>query len=386
MSVEALRAWLSYDVYGVSLYTAGLAFVVVFVALLLRRLLVRVVVRGLLRLAATTEHTWDEEVVEALRRPLELLVVVYGLWLAAKVLVAPLELPDVVGALDIARRVAFLLAFAWTALRLVGVLDSTLRKRAADPDDPVDQGVVPLISNSLRIVIVMIFGTVVAQNLGYSVSGLLASLGLGGAALALASRDAIANLFGFLMILIDKPFKVGDWIRGGDFEGIVEEIGFRSTRIRTFQKTVENIPNNVMANAYVENLDRRKDAGLNVRRVSMTVGVTYQTTPEQMEKALEALRKVLHDDPGVDRRMTTLVYFTDFGASSLDIFLYYFTNKASWEYYLQVRERVNLSIMRALADLGLEIAFPTRTVHLESIPAALGGGAADGAGVARPPS
>ena len=131
-----------------------------------------------------------------------------------------------------------------------------LRQKASDPDHWLDIGVVPLIAVSVKALIIITSGVVVAQNLGYSVSGLVASLGLGGAALALASKDTISNLFGSLMIMIDKPFAVGDWIRNDDFEGTVEEIGFRSTRIRTFAQTVENIPNNVLANVKVENMDR----------------------------------------------------------------------------------------------------------------------------------
>jgi MscS family membrane protein len=209
---------------------------------------------------------------------------------------------------------------------------------------------------------------VIAQNLGYSVAGLIASLGLGGAAIALASQDTIANLFGSVMILADKPFKVGDWVKGDGFEGIVEEIGFRSTRIRTFAQTVENVPNKLLASVRVENVDRRRDPGLNVRRVEMNVGVTYRTTAEQMERTLEAIRSILKEDPGVDQRMFQLVSFTDFGDSALTIYLYYFSDKADWAYHLGVRERVNLKIMRALEELGVQVAFPTRSIYIESVP------------------
>jgi MscS family membrane protein len=237
----------------------------------------------------------------------------------------------------------------------------------------VEASIVPLAVNALRLLVYLIFGLLIAQNLGYSIAGIVASLGLGGAALALASQDTLANLFGSFMILVDKPFAVGDWIKGSGFEGVVEQIGFRSTRIRTFGKTIENIPNNMLANVKVENMDRRKDPGLNVRRIKMTLGVTYATSADQMEQALENIREILRDDPGVAQGQTILVRFTDFGDSALDIFLYYFADSADWDYYLGVRERVNLKIMRMLEGMGLEIAFPSRSVYIESMPESLTG-------------
>lgn len=367
-SLDSALQLLDHDVYGLSLRALATAFAIVFASLLLRRLVVGGVLGAFHRWAEKTEREWDEQLIAAVRAPLEAAVVVYGVWLAARVFLVQADLADLAVAFDTVRRVGLLLIAGWAVFRIVAVVDRTLRQRAADPDDPFDLGLVPLFTNSGRIVAVMVFGTMIAQELGYSVGGLVASLGLGGAAVALASRDAVANLFGFVMIMVDKPFSVGDWIRGDSFEGVVEEIGFRSTRIRTFGKTVENIPNNVMANANVENMDRRRDAHLNVRRIKMTIGVTYSTTTAQMEGALEAIRTILREDEGVDRRMTMLVNFTDFGASSLDIFIYYFSNRADWAYYLAVRERVNLKIMRALEDLGLSFAFPSQSLYVEKMP------------------
>ncbi|MFT4569821.1 MAG: MscS family membrane protein [Hyphomicrobiaceae bacterium] len=372
----SLPAWAnklaSLEAYGISIRTAVIAFTILLFAMLARRIITKVIARGFLKLAARTEHEWDDDLIKALQTPLELLVVVWGIWAAARVLMLPLDDAGLVANLYEARNIAVIGLIGWGALKSVAVAETVLRQQANTSESLFDIGLVPVVVAAARILISLIFATIIAGTLGYSVTGLVASLGLGGAALALASRDAVANLFGFFMILLDRPFKVGDWIKGDGFEGMVEEIGFRSTRIRTFGKTVENIPNNVMANAYVENMDRRKDPGLNVRRVSMTVGVTYATTPEQMETIIAALRKMLADDPDVDSRMTTLVYFTEFGASSLDIFFYYFTCQADWAFYLDVRQRVNLSIMRILREHGLEIAFPSRSVYLETIPDGLG--------------
>ncbi len=373
--LEPIRGSLSQDIYGVSLSSIALSFAILFASLVLGRILLVILFNRLHALAKRTDFPWDDAVIEAIRKPLRWLVLSYGIWLAIYIPAASVDAPNLFAALQRIGQVIFLFFLAWLTYRLIDVVDAILHSRAKDPDDWVDMGIVPLFVSSLRILVVIVFGLVLAQNLGYSIAGLIASLGIGGAALALASQDTIANMFGSIMILLDKPFKVGDWISGDGFEGIVERIGFRSTRIRTFAKTVENIPNNHLANVTVENMDRRKDPGLGVRRIKMTVGVTYSTTADQMEKAVEAIRQILKEDEGVDQRMTTLVNFTDFGDSSLDIFIYYFSNSANWQYYLDVRQRVNLKIMRKLEEMGLEIAFPTRSLHIESVPRELGGGA-----------
>ncbi len=366
--MENLSEIINTTVYGISFKQLGLSFLILFITLVFKRLIVNVVIRAFEKKTESTKTEWDNALLVALRPPLNTLILTYGIWLAVKVLPLPKKPVNIERFVESSGHMIILVLGAWLLIRLVNVVNIVLQKKAADPKHWLDVSLVPLISSSLRILVVITSGIVIAQNLGYSVSGLVASIGLGGAALALASKDTLSNLFGSLMIIVDKPFSVGDWIKGGDFEGVVEEIGFRSTRIRTFGKTIENIPNNLLANIKVENMDRRKDRGLNVRRIKMTLGVTYSTTADQMERAVEAIREILEHDEGVDQRMTTLVNFTDFGSSSLDIFLYFFSNNADWAYYLDVRQRVNLKIMRKLEEMGLEVAFPSSSVYIESLP------------------
>jgi MscS family membrane protein len=368
LSTIDLAEFSNISYFGISVYQAVLSFLILFLTLTMRRLIIRGLIGRLQQYAKRTQAEWDDSIIEAIRAPLEVLILTYGIWLAVKVLPQPTEPVNIKHFVNVIGEVLILLLGAWLLLRLVNVVDAIVKQKAADPKHWLDISIAPLITASLRILVIITSLIVIAQNLGYSVSGLVASLGLGGAALALASKDTVSNLFGSMMIMVDKPFKVGDWIKGGDFEGVVEEIGFRSTRIRTLGKTVENIPNNMIANMKVENMDRRKDDGYNVRRIKMTIGVTYSTTADQMENAVESLREILKADPGVDQRMTTLVYFTDFGASSLDIFLYFFSNTAAWAEYLEVRQRVNLKIMKKLEELGLSIAFPSRSLYIESMP------------------
>ena len=183
----------------------------------------------------------------------------------------------------------------------------------------------------------------------------LAWLGL---AFALAAKDTLANLFGGVTILLDRPFKAGDWITFDGADGVVEEIGLRSTRIRTFAKTLTTVPNQTLSNAVVEN-----HSLMPKRRIKMTVGVTYSTTSEQMRTLVARVEGMLKDHAGIDQEFM-LVKFTDFNSSSLDLFVYCFSRTTDWAEHLQVRQEVHLGIMDIVEEMGLSIAFPTRTVHL----------------------
>lgn len=366
--MENINAILDSEIIGIRFSQFAISFLIILGTLILRNVIVKGVLRFIEKKSETTKTKWDDAVIKAIRPPLESIIIIYGVWLAIRTLPQPTEPFNIKFLVEISGQMFVLIIIAWGIWRLLSVIDEILKQKAADPAHWLDIGIVPLIGMSLRIMVIITAGIVIAQNLGYSVSGLIASLGIGGAALALASKDTIANLFGSLMIVIDKPFTVGDWIKGDGFEGVVEEIGFRSTRIRTFGKTIENIPNNLLASIKVENMDRRKDDGLDVRRIKMNVGVSYAADADKMEKILTGIKEILKTDEGVDQRMTQLVRFTDFGESSLDIFLYYFSDSADWDYYLSVRERINLKIMRLLGSMGVSIAFPSRSIYLESAP------------------
>ena len=186
----------------------------------------------------------------------------------------------------------------------------------------------------------------------------LTGLGIGGLAFALAAKDTVANVFGSITILVDRPFRVGDWITTDGADGVVEEIGLRSTRIRTFAKTVVSLPNQGLANATVEN-----HSLMPKRRVKMTVGVTYSSSAAQMQTLVARIEALLRARDDVHQEFL-LVKFTDFGASSLDVLIYYFTATTDWAAHLQARQEINLAVMGIVEEMGLSIAFPTRTVHL----------------------
>ncbi len=213
----------------------------------------------------------------------------------------------------------------------------------------------------LKFFIVLIAILFVLTNCGVNVNTIVASLGIGGMALAFASQDTIANFFGSVSIILDRPFIVGERIKAKSGEGTVEAIGFRSTKIRTYAKTIISVPNSILAKEPIENFSK-----MSVRRVSQTLGLTYSTTPKQMEKVIKELREVIEKTEGVSVDTGITVEFYDFSASSLDVIVTYYTEKIDYATYTAVRRNVNLAMMNVVAENGLSFAFPSTSVYIET--------------------
>lgn len=349
---------------GVALWRYAVALLVLILGVALKKFLEVVVIRWLVRVFSKTKFKYDEMIVEALGKPLSAFVIIGCVYIATIIVAADLNLSEVLSHLiQKSYLVAVGVIVVWALYRLVDVLACYLDDAVSSDDDSVKGQFVPVIKQSLRIFTVIIGLLTILASLDVDIKALLGGLGIGGVAIALAAQDAVGNFIGTLSIFTDRPFKVGDWIIVGDkVDGFVEQIGFRSTKVRTWPNTLMSIPNKVLATEIIDNWSR-----MYKRRVKMTVGVTYSTTPEQMEELLRRIREMLKRDEGVNQDFL-LVQFTEFGASSLDIFLYYFTGSIKWAEHLAVRERVNLKIMGIIRDMGLSIAFPTRSIHVESLP------------------
>jgi len=309
-------------------------------------------------MAARTRSEFDDRFLECARKPAEALVFVAGLFIAVAVLQLPTEPYDLHDVAVTLLKVLVIGIGAWFLFNLTSVADHYLSHWAARTDSTLDDQLAPLLRKSLRIFVVVMAVLMVVQSFGYPITGLLASLGIGGLAFALAAKDTVSNIFGSLMIIFDRPFKVGDLIKAGEIEGMVEEVGFRSTKVRTFTKTLISVPNNIIANTAVDNLSRMLK-----RRIRMTIGVTYASRRAQIGIAVERIRAMLQAHPGVDQEFIQ-VNFTDFGASSLDILITCFSTTTDFAEHLAVREEVCLQIMAIIEELGLEFAFPSRTVYV----------------------
>jgi len=351
-------SWWDATFAGVPLWRWGMAFVLLAAFVAAQRWVAAGLGKWLKRLAAHSKTRIDDVLLDAADRPVRWLLLLLGVWFAVRAL----QLPDAAFPLlpyfDTAVRALFVALGWWFLWRLADGLFAAWLDRARTTPETIDDQLVIIGRKTVKLFLIITGVIVIVQNLGFSVSGLIASLGLGGLAVAMAAKDTIANFFGTVMILIDRPFAIGDWIKTSSFEGVVEEIGFRSTRIRTFEKTLVVVPNAQLANMVIDNIDARPR-----RRVKMRIGLTYDTTPEKMQQAIEGIERILREHPGVDSEFF-LVKFDEFEDSSLSIFLYYFTISTRWAEHLQVRQEVNLAIMRLLEELGLQFAFPTRTVHL----------------------
>lgn len=224
----------------------------------------------------------------------------------------------------------------------------------------VNNILVPFVYKAARFIIVVLALMIVAVEWGYDVNGLITGLGLGGLAIALAAKDALSNIFGGIIILLDKPFTIGDWISTPSVEGTVEDITFRSTKIRTFAQALVTVPNATLANEPITNWSR-----MGKRRITFHLGVTYSTPRYKLEKCIKDIRQMLEKHPEVHKE-TIFVYFEKFGESSLDIFLYFFTKTTKWQEYLTVREDINFKIMEILEREGVTVAFPSRSIYLEN--------------------
>ena len=210
-------------------------------------------------------------------------------------------------------------------------------------------------------------GTVaILYSFGINVTAFFASLGIGGLALALAAKDTAANLFGSIALLMDHSVKVGEWIKVADVEGTIEDIGMRTTKIRTFEKSLIAIPNAIVANSPIENYSRR-----GIRRIKMFIGLTYDTPRETVAAIVADLRVLLDTHPDIAQNETKLVNFRDFNASDLGIMIYTFSARSEWKTYLDIREDVNLKIMAIIEKHGASFAFPSQSLYVESIPASV---------------
>jgi len=333
-----------------------IALALVLGSFILRAIVNQWIARRIMTLAERTATEADDMAVQALITPLGWMLPLIGLNLALQALAVGHD--ELLGVAQKVFMVAMTLLVTVTIFKMIDAWSVLATEQAGRSRTGLDNTLVPTLRKALKVFTGVVVFVVLVQNLGYSVSGLLGALGVGGLAVALAAKDTLANLFGGVTILIDRPFRPGDWITLPGADGTVEEIGLRSTRIRTFAKTLVSIPNSNLANATVEN-----HSLMPKRRIKFTVGVTYSTTPDQMRSLVQRIEDYLRGNPAINQEFL-MVKFTAFGPSSLDILVYCFTETTDWVQHLQARQDVQLAVMDMVEDLGLSIAFPTQTVHL----------------------
>jgi len=333
-------------------------FIVVFVVLLANFILMRILSR-LHKSFEKTKNTWDDALLTAMRRPLRMLIWIVGLSFAAQI-AKDVSNAAIFGAIAPIRDVGVIASITWFIVRFIKAAEENILKSSHESGNDIDKTTADAISRLLRISVLITSTLVVMQTLGYSISGVLAFGGIGGIAIGFAAKDLLSNFFGGLMIFLDRPFSVGDWVRSPDrkIEGTVEAIGWRLTRIRTFDKRPLYIPNSVFANIALENPSR-----MSHRRIYETIGIRYDDI-DKMELIIDDVKKMLSNHPDIDTTQTLMVNFNTYAASSLDFFIYTFTKTTVWARFHEVKQDVLLKINAIIASHNAEIAFPTSTIHL----------------------
>lgn len=305
-----------------------------------------------------TDNLWDDALLHAARRPVVAFVWLQGVYWAAEVAHRYSD-AEIFSVNDTLLQIGFVWLLVWTLLRLIKqgeeILTSPLKMKT-----PMDYTTVNAVSKLSRAVVIITAVLIALQSLGYSISGVLAFGGVGGIAVGFAAKDLLANFFGGFIIHLDRPFKVGDWVRSPDrnIEGTVEHIGWRLTTVRTFDKRPLYVPNAVFTTISVENPSRMLN-----RRISETIGIRYADVSGMAEIVAE-IRDMLENHDDIDQDQTLIVNFLAFNASSLDIMIYTFTKTIEWVRFHEVKQDVLLKISDIIESHGAEVAFPTRTLHL----------------------
>ena len=299
----------------------------------------------------------------SMSRPVKLLAIASGLYIAGGVMnLVASDGRDMQNNWTAVCKAIVTLALGWFIYRIIDVVEHFLTKFTSKTKTQLDDQLVPLIRKSLRVFTVIVLALFIAQNIfGLNISAMVAGLGIGGLAIALAAKDTLSNLFGSVTIFADRPFQFGDRIKVQGYDGMVEEVGFRSTRIRTLQGHQVVVPNSVIANEPIENVGRRPY----IKRV-LDVTVTYDTPPEKLNRGVEIIREMLAArSESFPADFPPRVYFSDFNADSLNIVVYYWFTPPEWWEYLEFNHSFNMELLERFNAEKIEFAFPTQTLYVK---------------------
>ncbi|MBX3103251.1 MAG: mechanosensitive ion channel family protein [Bacteroidetes bacterium] len=297
--------------------------------------------------------------IKPIARPLSIVLVLHlALQLVAAIEFSPERTRFLINLLDIAIPIYITVIL----YRIAGIISNRMKARAALTESKLDDQLVPIMTNILRTIVIIIGIMMVLYNLHIDLTALIAGLSIGGLALALASQDTVKNLLGSLLIFLDKPFQVGQAVRIGDVEGTVESVGMRATRIRTGHNSVIYMPNALISDKSIDNLGMRT-----FRRMQITIGLQYDTPPELLETYLNGLRALVLQHPHT-RKDAFDIYLNNMSASSLDILFVIHFAVATAPEELRCRHEILMAIIRMAQQLGIQFAFPTQSIHVETLP------------------
>lgn len=352
----------NHEIWGMHAWQYVGLLIILTLAITAQKILSFVFDRVLIRVFRRKNHTIEDTKTTLFlktARPLSWLATFFIL----AVLIPVLQLPSKMGAfVIIGLKSSIPILFTFAFYRFVDIIAHQFEKRAQTTESQLDDQLVPILRKTLKAFVLVIGSLYVLQNFNVNITTLLAGLSIGGLAIALAAQDTLKNFFGSIMIFLDRPFQIGDWIIASGIDGSVEEVGFRATRIRTFYNSLVYVPNGKLADMTVDNMGKRF-----YRRYKTILGIHYDTPHYLIEAFTKGLEQIVieHEET---RKDYYNIYFNDFNASQLDILFYIFINTPTWPDELRVRHELNLEIIKLAKKLGVNFAFPTQTLHMENFP------------------
>lgn len=309
-------------------------------------------------LTSKTENKLDDLVISIIHRSVTFILVLGTIYFGVR----SLHVPEIVDIFTV--KAVFILFTLKIAKELESFLEFVIQayiRPLAQRQKGLVQTFVPPLLKFTKFIVWTIAILLIISNLGYDITSVVAGLGIGGLAIALAAQETLSNAFGSFTILTDQPFKVGDWVVVGDVEGEIKEIGIRSTKIKTLDRSVVSVPNTTMASSIIENYSRKK-----AWKVGQTFNFDYRVSVSKMKELLKAIESVIKKDKDTEKD-TFRVHFKSFGESSLEVeVLYYVTDMTSYARYLTIRQRINLKIKAAAEKIGADMAFPTQSLYIEN--------------------
>lgn len=324
--------------------------------LLFRRLFSKYIIKFILALGHKIKSKFLPNLINSFERPLQWLFIFIGMYVA--IIYYPYvdhTTPLIIKWL----KSIFVILFSWGLVNLVSTSSNLFLFLKENTNIQIDEILIPFLSRALQFIIIMIAFSIVLQEFDYHIGGLITGLGIGGLAISLAAQDALANLFGGVVIVTEKPFTIDDWIMTPSVEGTVEDISFRSTKVRTFEQALVIVPNATLANEAITNWSE-----MGKRRIYFNLRITYSTPRSTIEEVVNEIEAILYAHTGIHKE-TILVKANDFQDNGIDIMVYCFTKTTDWDEHLAVREEVNLHILDILEEKNAQIAIPTRKLYVK---------------------
>jgi MscS family membrane protein len=339
----------------------------IFLGLIFKKLISRYLSHLLFKVVGKKDSTIGiEKFDELLTKPIGLCVMLSIIYLGTNHIQYPIEWnlanEDEFGLRMIINKgysLLYVYSVSWIFLRVIDYIGLILHKKADETENKMDDQLIPFIIEIAKILtFIFAFFIILGKVFSVDVTALATGLGIGGIAIAMASKESLENLLGSFTIFFDKPFTVGDVVTAGNVTGVVEKVGFRSTRIRTFDKSIVTVPNKNMISTELDNLGERP-----VRRAKFNIGLTYNSSIEQVKSVVQDIQEMIDKHPKTNQ--DGRVRFQEFGGSSLDIMVMYFVDSPNWDDFIDTKQDINYQIMEIVQKNNCEFAFPSTTVYLQ---------------------